>query len=66
MRTNKTVWVLSLLLDRLCQEDQEDDDHMDSLYELPFPTQSTQVTSHECKLTGWPWANKHQNKMPLK
>ena len=33
---------------------QEDDDHKDGLNELPFSSQSTPTTSHECKLTGWP------------
>ena len=32
---------------------QEDDDHKDSLNELPFLSQSTPMKSHECKLTGW-------------
>ena len=33
---------------------QEDDDCKDSLNELPFSSESTPMTSHECKLTGWP------------
>ena len=32
---------------------QEDDDYKDSPNEIPFPSQGTQLTSHECKLTGW-------------
>ena len=48
-----TVMILSLL-DRLWQKGQEDDDYKDGLNEIPFPSQSTQMTSHECKLTGWP------------
>ena len=47
--------ILSLLLDRLRQRGQEDDDdNEDSLNEIPFPSQGTLMTSHECKLTGWP------------
>ena len=44
----------SLVLDRLRRKGQEDDEYKDSLNEIPFPSQSTQMTSHECKLTGWP------------
>ena len=30
------------------------DDNKDSLNAIPFPSQGTLMTSHECKLTGWP------------
>ena len=40
-------------LDRLWQKGQEDDDYKDSLNELLFSSQSRQMTSHQCKLTGW-------------
>ena len=40
--------------------------YIDSLNKLPFSSQRTPMTSHECKLTGWPWVNKHQHKMIYK
>ena len=42
--------ILSPLLDRLWQKGQEDDVYKDSLNEIPFPSQSTHMISHECKL----------------
>ena len=38
------------------------DDNKDSLNEIPFPSQDTLVTSHECKLVG-PEPNSYQNKV---
>ena len=45
--------ILSLLLDRLRQKGQEDDDHKDTLNEIPFSSQRTPMTFEKCKLTGW-------------